>query len=58
MSRQSSNEVIDGKLVNGFDYEHQAWVVDSKYVDCGHPSAMLCGCYGRANEGKPSKAVK
>jgi hypothetical protein len=47
MSRQSSNEFRNGLLWNGFDYEHQAWVVNGKYVRCGHPEAMNCGCFGK-----------
>ena len=29
----------------GFDYENQAWVVDGRYVSCGHPETMDCGCF-------------
>jgi len=39
---------------NGFDYEHQAFVLNGKYVRCGHPEAMNCGCYGRLHEGEPA----
>ena len=39
-------------VVNGYDYEKQAWVVDGKYVRCGHPDEMNCGCYGREHEGE------
>jgi hypothetical protein len=35
-----------------FDYTHQAWVVDGRYVTCGHPPTMACGCYGRAHAGE------
>lgn len=40
-----------------YDYNVQAWVKDGKYVRCGHPKAMMCGCYGRLHQGKiaPSK---
>lgn len=30
-----------------FDYKNQVWVVNGKYVDCGHPSEMNCECFGR-----------
>ena len=33
-----------------FDYENQAWIVDGKYVKCGHPNCNRC--YGTLNEGK------
>lgn len=35
-----------------FDYEHQAWVENGRYVRCGHPESMDCGCYGRLHEGE------
>ena len=31
MSRQSNDEIIAGRLINGYDYNNQAWVVDGKY---------------------------
>ncbi len=30
-----------------FDYLNQAWIVDGRYVNCGHPENMNCGCFGR-----------
>jgi hypothetical protein len=54
MSRQSSNEFRDGLLWNGFDYTRQAWVVDGKYVCCGHPETMNCGCFGKEHAGETS----
>jgi hypothetical protein len=41
-----------GNLLNGFDYDRQAWVKDGRYVRCGHPETMQCGCYGREHEGE------
>ena len=38
--------------VSGFDYTHQAWVVDGKYVACGHLQTTPCECYGRLHEGE------
>lgn len=63
MSRTSINQVTeDGILLNGYDYEHQAWVIDGKYQDCDHPQAgeltLLgdifdgCSCYGREHAGE------
>lgn len=39
MSRTSTNQIIDGVLVNGYDYTNQAWVIGGVYMDCGHPKA-------------------
>ena len=33
-----------------YDYENQAWVVDGRYVRCGHQTE--CNCYGRKHEGE------
>lgn len=35
-----------------FDYENQAWVIDGRYVRCGHLEGMDCECYGRAHQGE------
>jgi hypothetical protein len=35
-----------------FDYTNQAWIVDGRYIRCGHPEDMDCGCYGRAHAGE------
>jgi hypothetical protein len=35
-----------------FDYDNQAWIVDGKYVRCGHAESMDCGCFGRRHEGE------
>ncbi len=52
MSRVSNDEYgPDGLLVNGYDYDRQAWVIDRRYVDCGHADAMDCECYGRRHAG-------
>ena len=40
MSRQSSNEMKDGLVFNGFDYELQVWVGNGIIQDCGHPADM------------------
>lgn len=36
---------------NGYDYRHQAWVVDGRYVECGH--GKPCDCYGTKHHGEP-----
>ncbi len=42
------------KTATHYDYEHQAWVVDGRYIRCGHIDTGLdtdCKCYGRLHEG-------
>jgi hypothetical protein len=50
--RMSGDEIVNSRLMNGFDYENQAWVKDGKYIRCGHPEGMNCKCYGRLHEGE------
>ena len=38
-----------------YDYKNQAWVVDGKYIRCGHPDSMDCNCYGKLHEGEDYK---
>jgi hypothetical protein len=40
MTRCSGEEWIGGRLMSGFDYIAQAWVVNGVYQPCGHPQAM------------------
>lgn len=35
-----------------FDYKNQAWVVQGKYMSCGHPENMNCNCYGKKHQGE------
>ena len=35
-----------------YDYKNQAWVVNGKYIRCGHPAEMNCQCYGKLHEGE------
>jgi hypothetical protein len=46
----SESESID------YDYENQAWVVDGKYIRCGHPDAMDCQCFGLEHQGEAPKS--
>ena len=55
MSRLSRDEFQDGRLINGYDYDNQAWVLDGRYVLCGHPPDMACICYGRSHAGEETK---
>lgn len=38
----------------GYDYHNQAWVVDGKYVACGHGTP--CDCFGTRHAGESVKA--
>ncbi len=39
--------------VNGFDYTHQAWVVNGLYESCGHDQTKVsCHCFGRIHAGE------
>ena len=38
--------------LNADDYTKQAWVLNGRYMDCGHPDDMDCGCWGRVHEGE------
>jgi len=56
VSRTSSDQFdSEGILLNGFDYDYQAWVKDGKYVRCRHLESLACGCFGREHEGQPVK---
>lgn len=35
MSRESADQYVDGRLMNGFDYDKQQWVIDGKYQHNG-----------------------
>ena len=48
-----SLKVYEGEKKNGYDYVHQAWVVNGRYQDCGHPN-QNCGCFGRIHQGEHS----
>ena len=52
MSRVSRDEIVDGKLINGYDYQCQAWVKDGRYIQCSHPETMNCECYGKKHQGE------
>ena len=54
--RTSQNEYQDNRLINGYDYENQAWVKNGRYVNCGHPADMDCDCYGRKHENELTSA--
>lgn len=35
-----------------YDYRHQAWIEDERYMRCFHPESMDCKCYGKLHEGE------
>lgn len=41
-----SNDEFDanGKLMNGYDYDFQVWVINGIIQNCGHPNNMRPGC--------------
>lgn len=51
--RTSHDQFVGGRLMNGYDYTHQAWVKDGQYVRCGHLDD--CTCYGRLHEGEQTR---
>lgn len=56
MSRTSADRFdTEGRLLDGFDYDNQAWVADGHYLNCGH-ILRDCGCYGREHIGEPTVA--
>lgn len=55
MSRTSSDQYVNKRLVNGFDYKNQAWVINGIYQDCNHPQDMGCSCYGRLHKGQQAQ---
>ena len=69
MTRLSNDQYIGGRLINGYDYTNQAWVIDGKYVPCGHVRIQVrkpdgtrelkdwCNCYGRLHRGEETKAL-
>lgn len=63
MRRSVDQYDTDGRLVAGYDYINQAWVLRGLYVDCSHPqpgewlpatSSVYegCDCYGRQHAGE------
>lgn len=56
--RESRNEMKDGKLVNGFDYDLQVWVIDGVIQECGHPTNMQDVCNACKYQGKKLSDVK
>lgn len=61
MAKFTEKDRIFGSLTcltktRDFDYENQAWVVNGRYIRCGHPESMACGCYGREHAGEVAKS--
>jgi hypothetical protein len=48
--RSSRENATADDAVTGYDYYHQAWVVDSRYIACNH--GKPCDCYGTKHEGE------
>lgn len=45
------------KGTRNYDYDNQAWIVNGKYIRCGHPESMNCNCYGKLHEGESSQTI-
>ena len=56
---RTSTDLFDkeGRLIQGFDYDNQAWVQDGVYLNCGHKKDLDCGCYGRKNAGMQTRVA-
>lgn len=48
MSRESADEIRDGAVYNGFDYDLQVWVRNGLVQGCGHPASMGKYCCSAA----------
>jgi hypothetical protein len=48
----------DGKVsaVIAYDYVHQAWTENGRYVRCSHPVRMGCTCYGTLHQDEVAPA--
>lgn len=54
--RTTANQYDEtGRLLNGFDYDRQAWALGGRYIRCGHPESMNCDCYGRIHAGEETQ---
>ncbi len=49
--RYSTNEFEAGALKNGYDYNHQCWIINFLIQPCGHPKELNCHCFGKINAG-------
>ena len=54
--RTSRDQYRNGRLINGYDYDNQAWVINGKYRRCGH--LTKCTCYGTIHEGEETREIK
>lgn len=52
MARKGNDTYKNGLLFDGYDYENQSWIVEGKYIRCGHPEEMDCECFGKIHEGQ------
>lgn len=43
--------------LTAYDYINQAWIVNGRYIRCGHAETMACGCYGREHAGELAPEV-
>lgn len=51
----SQDLYFNKKIKLGYDYLNQAWILDDKYLRCGHDELMNCNCFGRLHQGEEVK---
>ncbi len=44
MSRESTDEIRNGRVFNGYDYSLQVWVGNGVILTCAHPGSMGPRC--------------
>ena len=44
--------VKQGKIHTCYDYTNQAWIINGRYIRCGHQESVDCQCYGKIHEGE------
>lgn len=49
MSRLSGDEIRNGRVFTGYDYNLQVWVTQGIIQDCGHPAHMASRCFDYCN---------
>jgi len=54
---RTSNNITDktGRIIDGYDYDLQVWILSGSYQNCGHPEDMNCDCFGRLHQGEENK---
>lgn len=56
--RTSQDQVVDGAIWNGFDYNLQVWVIEGQVQGCGHPAHMANCCNGKKYAGQMVRDIE